>query len=184
MLNTTCCDSTCSWRSVVFKQPPPFLHPRHWGSTRSIPSRIPRLFLGKSLRFPLHPAIPSPHHHETIHSRTTSPLPIPRVSTSLNSLSSSSPSSVVSYIPSFTHYTHKNISFPHIQSYRQRKHNKRFRIGVTAPLPPYFVQACKKLKIPLTDEFIDGGVRIDDVQQDISFLREGEGTDNDMRWLL
>lgn len=55
---------------------------------------------------------------------------------------------------------------------------------MTAPLPPYFVQACRKLRIPLTDEFIDGGVRIDDVRQDVSLLREGEGTENGMQWLL
>ena len=79
---------------------------------------------------------------------------------------------------SFAHYTF--IS----QSYRQSGPRKRFRVGVTAPLPPYFVQACRKLRIPLTDEFIDGGVRIDDVRQDVSILREGEGTENGMQWLL
>jgi len=70
------------------------------------------------------------------------------------------------------------------QSYRQFGSHKRFRVGVTAPLPPYFVQACSKLRIPLTDEFIEGGVRIDDVQQDLSFLREGVGTENRMQWLI
>ena len=88
------------------------------------------------------------------------------------------------YIPSFTHHTQKKHLHFRVQSYRKTKRGKRFRVGVSAPLPPYFVQACEKLKIPLTDELIDGGVRIDDVPQDLSFLRKGEGTDNDMRWLL
>jgi len=69
-------------------------------------------------------------------------------------------------------------------SYRQSGPHKRFKVCVTAPLPSYFVHACRKLEIPLADELIRGGVRIDDVQQDLSILREGEGTENGMRWLL
>lgn len=75
-------------------------------------------------------------------------------------------------------------TFISAQSYRQFGRHRRFRVGVTAPLPPYFVQACSKLGIPLTDEFIEGGVRINDVQQDLSSLREGVGTENGMRWLI
>jgi len=131
----------------------------------------------------LHPTIFSLYHYETLHSRTTS-LPSNSHGPRLPSpLFSSSASSIINFTPSFAHAHTKTFHF-HIQNYRQRKHGKRFRVGVTAPLPPYFVQACRKLKIPLTDELIDGGVRIDDVLQDVSFLRKGEGTDNDMRWLL
>jgi len=71
-----------------------------------------------------------------------------------------------------------------LHAYRQLGPHKRFEVGITAPLPPYFIQACKKFKIPLTDELVDGGVRVDGVQQDLSFLRKGEGTENGMRWLL
>jgi len=92
----------------------------------------------------------------------------------------------LSYLPSavvqrglYLHASH--ISF---HSYHRDGPHKRFRVGVTAPLPHYFVQECQKLNIPLTDELIHGGVRIDDEPQDLSFLREGKGTDNDMRWLL
>lgn len=55
---------------------------------------------------------------------------------------------------------------------------------MTAPLPSYFVEECQKLEIPLTDELIHGGVSINDEPQDLSFLREGKGTENGMRWLL
>lgn len=82
----------------------------------------------------------------------------------------------------FRSFAHHTLHFA--QSYRQEGPRKRFRTGVTAPLPPYFIQACQKLRILPTDEFIDGGVRIDDVPQDVSFLREGKGTENGMRWLL
>jgi len=69
-------------------------------------------------------------------------------------------------------------------SYRQFGSHKRFRVGVTAPLPPYFLQACQKLKIRPTHELITGGVRINDIPQNLLFLRDGVGTENDMRWLI
>ncbi|KAF9643496.1 pseudouridine synthase, partial [Thelephora ganbajun] len=92
----------------------------------------------------------------------------------------------LSYLPGigiqrglYLHASH--VSF---HSYRQFGRYKRFRVGITAPLPPYFAQACKKLKIPLEDELIEGGVRINDVQQDLSVLRERGGNQDGMRWLL
>ncbi|KAF9789580.1 pseudouridine synthase [Thelephora terrestris] len=81
--------------------------------------------------------------------------------------------------PLYLHSSH--ISF---HNYRQSGPRKRFRVGVTAPLPPYFIRACRKLGIPLTDETIDGGVTIDDVRQDPEVLRKGGGVENGMRWLL
>ena len=110
------------------------------------------------------------------HPFTSSPLPIP------TGIDLPRPS-IASYMPSIRS-SHTKLFHFRPQSYRQTGNRKRFRIGVTAPLPPYFVQACQKLRLPLTDELINGGVRIDDVPQDLSFLREGEGTDNGMRWLL
>ena len=175
MLNAICHDSICSRRSAVLKQPQHFLPARHRGSTRSIPSRIPRLLPRKFIRFLLH-STPFTSSPRNLHSRTTTlPLSLSTGRGLLQSRPSSSSSSIPLIRSSHLHFA---------QGYRRSGPHKRFRIGVTAPLPPYFVQACQKLKIPLTDELIDGGVRIDDVRQDLSFLREGKETENDMRWLL
>ena len=169
MFNATYYDSTRSWRSVIFRQPQFPLSARCRNSTRSIPTRIPRLLLRKLVvSSQIHiftpitskPSFPYPHSSDFHHPRPHQPSRRHRSSCS------------------YAHYTFI------LQSYRQLGSHKRFRIGVTAPLPPYFVQACKKLKIPLADELIEGGVCINDVRQDVSHLREGEGTENGMRWLV
>lgn len=48
-----------------------------------------------------------------------------------------------------------------LQRYRRTGPSKRFRLGITAPLHPHFVDACKTLEIPVPEEYLQGGVYVD-----------------------
>lgn len=50
------------------------------------------------------------------------------------------------------------------QRYRPEGPSKRFRLGIGAPLQPHFVDACKKLRIRIPEEYFTGGVYIDGIR--------------------
>jgi hypothetical protein len=68
----------------------------------------------------------------------------------------------------------------HLSFFRYKKSgsSKRFRLGITAPLPKDFLKACSELMIPLDWEDTQGGLFVDGVR-----VQEGEVPDIDGRWM-
>ncbi|TFY72905.1 hypothetical protein EVG20_g56 [Dentipellis fragilis] len=50
------------------------------------------------------------------------------------------------------------------QRYRKDGPSKRFRLGITAPLPDDFVRICRDVGIPLDEDVVRGGVYVDGVR--------------------
>lgn len=66
-----------------------------------------------------------------------------------------------------------------LQRYRQEGPKKRFRLGVTAPLPDDFAEACERLQLSVPREFLSGGVYVDGERVKNGVVEGVEG-----RWLL
>jgi len=64
------------------------------------------------------------------------------------------------------------------QRYRQTGLNKRFRLGIRAPLPVDFLKICTDLDIQVERHEAEGGLFVDGV-----FVKGGEMVDVDGRWL-
>ncbi|KAJ3544489.1 hypothetical protein NM688_g5738 [Phlebia brevispora] len=63
--------------------------------------------------------------------------------------------------------------------YRKAAKPRRFRLGVTAPVPKYFEETCAAFKIPLGDEYVRGGIYVDGEYVTNGVIEEVEG-----KWLL
>jgi hypothetical protein len=50
------------------------------------------------------------------------------------------------------------------QRYRRTGPQRRFRLGITAPLPPLFVALCHAFEMPIPEGYVRGGVYIDGVR--------------------
>ncbi|KAI0689177.1 pseudouridine synthase [Cytidiella melzeri] len=59
--------------------------------------------------------------------------------------------------------------------YRTTGQNKRFRLGIMAPLPPSFVALCQRVDIPIPEEYIEGGVYVDGEREESGILDDIEG---------
>ncbi|GJE86507.1 RNA pseudouridine synthase [Phanerochaete sordida] len=59
--------------------------------------------------------------------------------------------------------------------YRKTGANKRFRLGLVAPLPQYFVEMCEALQIPIPEEYLRARLRVDGVEVESGVLEDMEG---------
>jgi hypothetical protein len=67
---------------------------------------------------------------------------------------------------------------PSFQRYRKTGPRKRFRFGISAPLPPDFVKICQDLDLPIERHELEGGLFVDGVA-----VEEDELRDLDGRWV-
>ncbi|KAA1473899.1 pseudouridine synthase [Dentipellis sp. KUC8613] len=65
----------------------------------------------------------------------------------------------------------------HVSFFRYRKDgpSKRFRLGITAPLPDDFVRVCRDVGIPLDQDVVRGGVYVDGVRVPDGAVPEVDG---------
>jgi len=82
----------------------------------------------------------------------------------------------VSQVPDGRMFLHAS----HVSFFRYRKSgpNKRFRLGITAPLPKDFLKLCSDMTLPLAQDDVKGGLFVDGVR-----VTEGEVPDLGGRWI-
>lgn len=72
----------------------------------------------------------------------------------------------------------QRLSKTQFQKYRPSGSQKRFRLGIQAPLPGDFAAICEKLRIPISDADVKGGLFMDGER-----VQDSDIPDLEAQWL-